>query len=78
MDLRPNLVSFWGRTNRGEQEEEGKEKKKKKKKEEEETKLRYGTMTISMDLWILVWKVWILVWISIIFGYGFMFVGCGL
>ena len=49
LDLRPNLISFWGRKNHGEEEEEGKEKKKKKKKEEEEAKLRYGTMTISMD-----------------------------
>ena len=40
-DLRPNLVSFWGRTNRGEEEEEGKEKKK--------PNLRYGTMTMSME-----------------------------
>ena len=39
-DLRPNLVSFWGRTNCGEEEEEGKEKKKKKKKEEEEAKFK--------------------------------------
>ena len=38
------MVSIWGK-NRG---EEGKEKKK-EKKEKEEAKLRYGTMTISMD-----------------------------
>ena len=46
LDLRPKLVSIWERINRG---EEGK-----KKKEEEEAKLRYGTMAMSMGLWIFV------------------------
>ena len=46
LDLRPNLVSNWGRKNRG---EEGKKKKK-----EKVAKLRYGTMAMSMGLWIFV------------------------
>ena len=55
MDLRPNLVSNWGREKlreRGEEEkreeEEEEEKKEEKRKKLEEPK-RYGTMTINMN-----------------------------
>ena len=45
MDLRPNLVSFWGRTNRIEEkrrgeEEEEEEKEKKKRREGDKKKKR--------------------------------------
>ena len=51
-DLRPNLVSFWGRTNREEEkreEEKRKRNRKKRKKEEsskgmDSSKILYGTL----------------------------------
>ena len=46
LDLKPKFCLNLGEENCG---EEGK-----KKKEEEEAKLRYGTMAMSMSLWIFV------------------------
>ena len=57
------MVSFWGRTNRGEEEEEGKEKKK-KEKEEEEAEFKVWNLTLSMD------------YLDFLYGYMFWVVGC--
>ena len=57
-------------------------RRRRRRRKKKKPSLRYGTMTMSMDLWIFVW---ILLWISMIFGmayldflYRYMFVGYGL
>ena len=66
MDLRPNLVSFWGRTNRREEKRRGEEEEEEKnKRREEERKIKkVWNLTLSMD------------YLDFLYGYMFWVVGC--
>ena len=52
MDLRLNLVSFWGRTNRREKKRRGEEEEERKKRREEERKSKkvWISMIFGMEL----------------------------